>query len=59
MKVVKEGDEVSLSCEVKLENGDIIKIPAIDMGKEYIVTVKPYFSLDLPEGIKCINFKEK
>jgi len=23
MKVVKEGDEVSLSCEVKLENGDI------------------------------------
>ena len=23
MKVVKEGDEVSLSCEIKLENGDI------------------------------------
>ena len=55
----KSGVDFEEADFYELNKDDIIMIPAIDMEKTYIITQPSNFVIDLPEGTKCIKFKEK
>ena len=52
----KGGDYKETTFE-DLENGDIISMPDVSTGIKFMVTRRPHFDLDLPEGTKIMEFK--